>query len=242
MSNLNQIIDYTKTFQDVELATAVGQLKQNPAQLQQFLQGQQDKIYSDVIKQKDSTFQKVYGDLNRATQAQGAILTLDKRNQELADIHQQIYNNQKNSATAITDDKNIAARKYEMNQWSVSNKNDTLFVYSMLFIVLCALIFLTALWRLNIISASLCAAIYAPIIIIFILTVIIRYNYTSVFRDKRYWNRNTFNDKYGKIPAPICPQQPQPVPPQPAPPQPQPSDINIKINQLPQPDINIKIN
>ena len=38
MSNLNQIIDYTKLFQDVELATAVGQLKQNPAQLQQFLQ------------------------------------------------------------------------------------------------------------------------------------------------------------------------------------------------------------
>ena len=37
MANLDQVIDYTKLFQDVELATAVGQLKQNPAQLQQFL-------------------------------------------------------------------------------------------------------------------------------------------------------------------------------------------------------------
>ena len=50
MSNHNQIIDYTKLFQDVELATGAGQLKQNPAQLQQFLQGQQDKIYEDVIQ------------------------------------------------------------------------------------------------------------------------------------------------------------------------------------------------
>ena len=45
MANLDQVIDYTKLFQDVELATAIGQLKQNPAQLQQFLQGQQGKVY-----------------------------------------------------------------------------------------------------------------------------------------------------------------------------------------------------
>ena len=89
MANLDQFIDYTKLFQDVELATAVGQLKQNPAQLQQFLQDQQGKVYTDIIKQKDSTFQKVYGDLTRATDSQEAILMLDKRNKELAQIQQQ---------------------------------------------------------------------------------------------------------------------------------------------------------
>jgi hypothetical protein len=205
MANLDQVIDYTKLFQDVELATAVGQLKQNPAQLQQFLQGQQDKVYTDVVKQKDTTFQKVYGDLSRATEAQEAIVMLDKRNKELAQLQQQIYDNQKGSATAVTNDKSLSGRKYEMNQWSTGNKNDTLFVFSMLFIMLSGLILLTALWRIGTISASLCAGLAVPLIIIFVLTVINRSQYTNIFRDKRYWNRNTFNDKYGKIPIPLCP-------------------------------------
>ena len=49
MSNLNQIIDYTKTFQDVELATAIGELKKDPTKLQQFLQDQQSKVYNDIL-------------------------------------------------------------------------------------------------------------------------------------------------------------------------------------------------
>jgi hypothetical protein len=205
MSNLDQIIDYTKTFQDVELATAVGQLKQNPTQLQQFLQSQQGKVFTDVVKQKDSTFQKVYGDLSRATKAQEAIAILDKRNKELANIQNKIYENQQNSANATTDDKNLAGRKYEMNQWSIGNKSDTLFILSMLFIVLSSLILLITLWRLSLISGSLSGSLAALFIIIFISTVIMRAQYTNLYRDKRYWNRNTFNQKYGKIPIPLCP-------------------------------------
>jgi hypothetical protein len=205
MSSLDQVIDYTKTFQDVELATAVGQLKQNPAQLQQFLQDQQGKVFGDIIKQKDSTFQKVYGDLNRATQAQEAIVTLDKRNQELADIQKQIYENQSTSATATTDDKNLAVRKYEMNQWSLGNKSDTLFVYSMCFILLSFLVLLGALSSLGMMSGQLATGLAAFAILIFVLTVLNRTSYTSLYRDKRYWNRNTFNEKYGKRPPPLCP-------------------------------------
>jgi hypothetical protein len=207
MSNLNQIIDYTKAFQDVELATAVGQLKQNPSQLQQFLQQQQGKVYSDIIKQKDSTFQKVYGDLTRASKSQEAAITLDKRSKELAEIHQQIYNKEKGSATAILDDKNLAERKYEMNQWSIGNKNDTLFVFSMLFIILSTLILITTLWRMGLISGALCGSLWALLIVIYVITIIIRSQYTNVYRDKRYWNRNNFNNKYGKITVPQCPQQ-----------------------------------
>jgi hypothetical protein len=205
MANLEQVIDYTKLFQDVELATAIGQLKQNPAELQQFLQGQQGKVYSDILKQKDSTFQKVYGDLTRASEAQESILMLDKRNQELAQIQKEIYNNQKGLANATTEDKNLAGRKYEMNQWSIGDKSDTLFVFSSLFIVLSVLILLTGLWRLNLISAALSGGIASFFIVIFILIIIYRSNFTNVWRDKRYWNRRTFEGKYGKIPMPLCP-------------------------------------
>lgn len=205
MSNLNQVIDFTKLFQDVELATAIGQLKQDPAQLQQFLQGQQDKVYKDIVKQKDSTFEKVYGDLNRASQAQESILMYDKRNKELAQIQQEIYDNQKGSASAVVEDKNLAGRKYEMNEWSVNNKKDTLFVYSALFIALSILILITVLWRMGVIGTGLWVGLAAPTIIVFILIVASRSQYTNVLRNKRYWNRKIFEGKYGKIPIPICP-------------------------------------
>jgi hypothetical protein len=204
MGNLNSIIDITNLFQDVELATAIGQLKQDPAQLQQFLQDQQDRIYQDVVKQKESTFQKVYGDLKRASDSQDAVIMLDKRSRELADIQRQVYENQAKSAGAITEDKNLAERKYEMNQWSVSNKNDTLFVFSSLFILLSSLILLTLLWRITIISSALYGSLSGLFILIFIFMVLYRANFTNILRNNRYWNRRNFDGKYGKIPAPQC--------------------------------------
>ena len=92
-----------------------------------------------------------------------------------------------------------------MNQWSVSNKNDTLFVFSSLFILLSILILLTALWHMRLISGSLCGSLAAPLIIIFILIIIYRANFTNIWRNNRYWNRRTFEGKYGKIPIPLCP-------------------------------------
>lgn len=203
-NDLSSIIGVTNLFQDVELATAIGQLKQNPAQLQQFLQDQQDRIYQDVVKQKESTFEKVYGDLNRASNSQDAVIVLDKRSRELADIQRQVYENQAKSAGAITEDKNLAGRKYEMNQWSVSNKDDTLFVFSSLFILLSSLILLTLLWRRTIISSALYGSLSGLFILIFIIMVIYRANYTNVLRNNRYWNRRNFDGKYGKIPVPNC--------------------------------------
>ena len=204
MVNLDQIIDYTKTYQDIELATAIGQLKKNPTQLQLFLQNQQDNVYKDVTKQKDSTFDKVYGDLNRATKAQESIIMHNKRNKELAELNNKVYQKQKRAAEAVTDDKNIANRKYEMNEWTVNNKRETLFVFSMLFIILSSLILITVLQRMGIISTSLYVALSSLGLIIFILTVVYRSQFTDVYRDKRYWNRRTFG-KYGKVPVPMCP-------------------------------------
>lgn len=205
MANLDQIIDYTKLYQDVELASAIGQLKRDPTQLQQFLQSQQDKVFKDITTQKDSTFQKVYGDLSRANKAQESALMHHKRNMELSKLNTKIYEVQKNNANAITQDKDLANRKYEMNEWTVNNKKDTLFVFSMLFIMLSALILLTGLWRMGFISASLLVLLSIPIIAIFVFTVVYRSQYTDVFRNKRYWNRKIFEGKYGKIPVPLCP-------------------------------------
>jgi len=205
MANLDQIIDYTKNYQDVELASAIGELKKNPGQLQRFLQDQQNHVYSDIVKQKDSTFEKVYGDIDRATKVQEAVVMYQQRTQDLAKIQKQVYDNQQNSANAIVQDKDMAGRKQEMNEWTVGNKNDTLFVMSSLFIMISGLLLLTGLWRMGIISSSIWVMLGLPLIIIFILIVVNRSQYTDNLRNKRYWNKQIFEGKYGKIPIPMCP-------------------------------------
>jgi NADH:ubiquinone oxidoreductase subunit 3 (subunit A) len=206
MSNLDEIINYTTLFQDVELSTALQQLRGNPGQLQQFLQSQQDNLYKDVIAQKQTTFDKAYGDLQRASVSQESAIMFNKSSSELSNVQQQMFQNKKKNADAVLYDKNIANRKYEMNEWSIGNKRDTLFVYSMLFIVLSSIALFILLWRLGIIGITLCISLIAPLLLIFVFTIVERSQYTDVLRNKRYWNRRKFKGEYGKIPIPnICP-------------------------------------
>ena len=169
-----------------------------------FLKNQQDTVFRDVIKQQDASFDKAYGDLQQAIQTQEFTTIYDKRNKDLANIQQSIYDKQQKDADAVINDNNMASRTNEMNEWTVQNKTDTLFVFSALFITISVLLLLTVLWRMHIIPATLWVGIGLPFIIIFILIVVNRSQYTDILRNKRYWNKKIFDGKYGKIPLPSC--------------------------------------
>ena len=205
MSNLDSVIKSTQLYQDVDLATALTNFRQSPADLQAFLQKQQSSIYKDIIKQKGNVFSKVYGDLNRAAKSQESILMYNERNKQVYSMQDQVYNNQKNMATGIINDQNLASRKNEMNEWSIGNKNDTLFVYSSLFISLSALLLFVVLWKMGIISGYLCGSLMGLILGIFVLILFNRSQYTANKRDQRFWNRKNFGGKAEKIPLPNCP-------------------------------------
>jgi hypothetical protein len=205
MSSLDSVIKSILLYQDVGLATALNNFRQSPADLQAFLQQQQSTIYKDIIKQKGNVFNKVYGDLNRAAKSQESVLMYNERNKQLTSMQDQVFNNQKNMADAVVNDQNLATRKNEMNEWSAGNKNDTLFVYSALFIALSALLLCSVLWKMSIISGYLCGSLMGLIVVIFVLILMNRSQYTSNTRDQRYWNRKNFSGKYGKIPLPNCP-------------------------------------
>ena len=206
MATLDQNIINTSLLQDIELATAIAELKKNPTEFAKFLQTQQDKVYNDITAQKKSTHDKVYGDLGRAVSAQNSIVLHYKRSNELIDVHDQVYANQKHMADTVLEDKNMSGRKHEMNEWTVNNKKDALFVFSSVFIMLSGLLLITVLWRMGVINSFLWAALGAPLIIICGLILLNRSQYTSALRNKRYWNKKIFEGKYGKIPVPnICP-------------------------------------
>jgi hypothetical protein len=201
MSSLDSLINYTMISQDAELATAFRLLKDEPTKLTQFIQDQQNSVYNQIMQQKESTFDKVYGDLDRSAKVQESILLHNKRTGELKNMRDQIYQRQKQSADALLSDKQNATRKTEMNEWSVNNKRDTLFVFSSLFIMLSGFILLTGLWRLGMISSMLWVSLGTPLLIIFVLIVVRRSMYTENVRNKRFWSKKIFEGKSESIPS-----------------------------------------
>ena len=192
--------------QDIELTTFINELKKNPQNMQTFLANEQARTISSITRQKEDTFNKVYGDVKRTEKIQDSLLKYKNRSNELSKLHDNIYDNQKDTADSIVYNKNTNNRKYEMNEWSVNNKKDTLFVLSSLFIAISILLLLTILLHMHLISTGIWSFTGAIAIIIFILIVVNRAQYTNELRNKRYWSKKRFDGQYGKIPIPsICP-------------------------------------
>jgi hypothetical protein len=204
--SLIESIKQTDLSQDIQLAAAISDLKRNPASLTTFLSDQQNKVFNTITQQKDDTFNMVYGDLTRSKEVQTAVLNHNLKSREILRLHDNILVNQEDTANSIVQNKNTFGRKYEMNEWSVNNKKDTLFVFSSLFITIGLFLLLTALLRLRYISAGVWGFTGAIGLVIFIMIVVNRAQYTDNLRDNKYWNKKRFEGNYGKIPVPsVCP-------------------------------------
>lgn len=195
---------YAQLFQDIELSRALSDFKDNPQALQAFLQQSQAKLYNDITTAKDESIQKVYGDLNRASDTGNAIYYYYKRNSDLDKLQAQVFDSQKGRADAVIHDRDLAKRQYEINQWSSSNKMDSLFIYSQLFIILCTVSLLVFVGYNGILPPIAILIISLIVIIIFIFTIVNRSQYTNFLRDGRFWNRRKF-PVYNAVPTPnIC--------------------------------------
>ena len=212
MGNAESIAALTSSLQDAELTTAISQMQSNPADLNKYLIEARLRLYNTVTQQKDDTFQKVYGDLERASTTERAVYHYYKRNSDLNTLQKNVFDSQKSSADAVIHDRDLAKRQYEINQWTSSNKKETLFIYSQIFIVLCTFVILGYLWMKGILGTSVIMILGTIVLLIVIFTIVNRSQYTDSVRDKRFWNRRLF-PVYRPIPTPnICPTAPAPAP------------------------------
>ena len=154
-------------------------------------------IYNTVKSAKNTAFTNSYTSLTTSDTEYKRNVEQMNNNETLQNVTDATTNNAKN----ITYEGDVEGRKYEMNEWTINNKKDTLFVFSMLFIVISGLLLITGLLRLNMISNTFWMALSVLLILIFIFTVVYRSQYTDVYRDKKYWNRKLFPGKYGNIPT-----------------------------------------
>jgi hypothetical protein len=102
----------------------------------------------------------------------------------------------------------LARRQYEVNEWTIQNRRDTLFVLQIVFVGLCIGAVLTGLNRKGILGTWLYGLLVSVIILLIVFIIVRRAQYTNFTRDNRYWNRMRFD----KAPGPpiitmpsICP-------------------------------------
>ena len=199
-------IAYATDAQDLALLSVSAALKKNPQQLYAFLDNQKQDAIDNITRQKEDTYNKVYGDLNRSFDEQKAVQGYNTQTTKLSSLYDNIYDNQTTYANSLVQNKDTYGRKYEMNEWTIQNKKDTLFVFSFLFIILSLFILLAVLFKMNLISSTICYITGSVALMIFIIIIINRAQYTDLLRNKRYWNKKNFGGKYGTIPIPsICP-------------------------------------
>jgi hypothetical protein len=203
---LRDLIRQTENSQGLEMAEAIRLLQQGDrAKLTQYLEDAQRNIQNEITRSKTDMFQKVYGDMERATSTERSILYYKLRNQDVDRLQGEMYERIKGQADAVLLDKDLAKRQYEINQWTSGDKMDTLFVYQWVFIVFCVGILLMYLSRVGFISSGVSSYIFGLLLIIVVLITINRFQYTKNLRDQREWNRRLF-PKYKPVPSPVCNQ------------------------------------
>jgi len=148
-----------------------------------------------ISTQKTQAFNAAYGDLQNNTNALHALYYYGLRNADLSGALNIAINTLETSAKELAHDHQLAKRQNEVNQWTASNKLDTLFIYQQLLIILCATIILLYLVKRGLLSTTVFLILVTVMGLIFIFTIVNRVQYTNRLRDGRFWNKRKFEQQ-----------------------------------------------
>lgn len=204
MSSAEKTVQNTLTLQDLQLAQNITNLKNDPAKLNAFISARRNDLYNTVTKEHSDTFQKVYGDLERATNTQNSIFYYFVRNKDLDLVEKQVYDKASADAANAQHDNHLAKRQYEVNEWTSNNKLDTLFIFQMILIALTLTAPMLYLQRIGLIPMTVFVGVTSIFLLAIIFTIVVRAQYTIFTRNTRYWNRRRFASMGGPPTVPTC--------------------------------------
>ena len=201
---MDQNIRDVLSLQDIQLANAMTNLKDDPTKLTTFIRQQQNSLYSTVTKEHSDNFQKVFNDLQNAGNTVKNITYYHVRNKDLDNTQEAIFGKARAEADAATYDSQIAKRQFEINEWTSGNKMDTLFIMQMIFIGLTLTTPLLYMVRIGMIPMAVFSMISFLILVAIVLTFVVRYQYHDKSRDLRFFNRRRFASMGGPPTPPTC--------------------------------------
>lgn len=185
--DINTIITDVKSLSDLELKAYLGSL--NAADASAFTAANRQAALDSVSASKATNYTNasnmLLGADNSITSAAYYLL----RTQDLTNLASDVNEVTTKQATEHTINKQLADRQYEINEWSNSNKLDTLFFLQVLFISLTLTAVFLFLMKNGFLPYYLFGLFSFLTVAFAVLVLIYRARFTAVKRDGRYWNK-----------------------------------------------------
>jgi len=184
-------------------------LRKDPAGYSQYQQQRIGQIMSDITTRKQSAFQKAQIDLGRYMDMHHNVNFYKTRSGDVSRITDAMVRNNNNLAEAISRDKDISKRQFEINEWYNYNKLETLFYLQLVFMSVMAMIIIHQLSKTGTITGGLAAVSYGLLGVILVVVGLYKYFYTEGARDVKLWHRRYFGSTEAPPPGPpACPVLP----------------------------------
>ena len=157
-----------------------------------FLAANRDQALSAIASAKQGAYGSTMDALTGADNSITSASYYLARTRDLSDAATSLDKSNLSQLSAIQINAGLSKRQKEINEWSNLNKLDTLYFMQVLFISLSLTGFLAFLSSNGTISSSLFTFVSYIIGLLAIIVLLLRWRYTSVARDTRYWHKARF--------------------------------------------------
>jgi hypothetical protein len=188
--NIDTLIEQTKLLGDMELQAYLSSL--SDPERREFIMENVGETLREVDKSKSGRFNELF---DQATGADNNIVSAAyyvARTRDLSNLARGVDDLAVKQISVAEINSDLVNRQNEINEWSNSNKLDTLYVIQVLFVCLSLIGVFAALLSIGMINVSLFLGISTAMLILTLIIFIIKWRYTSVVRDERYWNKMKF--------------------------------------------------
>jgi len=189
--DVNTLITDLQSLSDLELKAYLATL--STAERTAFAQQNITSAINNVTNSKKTNYNNaskmLLGADNSVTSAAYYLL----RTEDLTNLATDLNNVTTKQVTENTINKQLADRQYEINEWSNSNKLDTLFFLQILFISLTLTAVFLFLMQNGFLPYYLFGLFSFLTVAFAVIVLIYRARFTAVKRDGRYWNKQRWD-------------------------------------------------
>ncbi len=201
----SDVTQFVNDVQEYENVLASNLLALDEAELNKYTTAQKDRLLEATFNEKASAFNKVFMDAAQASDTANNIYYHYQRGKEALDANEKIYGQAKMNLETAGYNTDLAKRQFEINEWAVQNKRDTLFVFQFIFITVLVLAVLTGFWKYGMIPTGVYGLLIFVLVFVLACTIAYRALYTDQVRNKFYWSRRDFGRMGAPPVAPVCP-------------------------------------
>jgi len=182
---------------DAALNTAFGQMSASDRAT--YLAGQASTLQSTLTGQFADSFGQSLSNTQNTARNFDIMTNYTTQSKNLNTVVSDLAGTQDFNLSTAKRNSDTAQRNQEIKEWYYNNKLDTLFVFQLIFISLCALAAIAFAAKMGFISNTLVGILIGFEVVIMILLISNRAIYTDKVRNKRYWNKRI----YGVVGSPL---------------------------------------